>query len=76
VPLVVGHCYATGKVRGLLCDFCNKALGFARDDPRVLRSLATYLERTAADVQRGDIESEITPVNPVGATASLPPIGG
>lgn len=31
-------------VRGLLCDLCNRALGFLRDDPMILRSALEYLE--------------------------------
>jgi hypothetical protein len=30
--------------RGILCDSCNKALGFARDDPARLEAAARYLE--------------------------------
>jgi hypothetical protein len=41
---VVDHCHETGKVRGLLCNFCNRTLGNAQDDPAVLRSLAAYVE--------------------------------
>ncbi len=33
--------------RGLLCDACNKAIGLLRDDPRILRSGADYLEQPA-----------------------------
>jgi hypothetical protein len=43
-PLHVDHDHATGQVRGLLCHRCNMALGYAREDPDVLRSLATYVE--------------------------------
>jgi hypothetical protein len=43
--LSVDHCHKTGKVRGLLCEECNLAVGNARDDPATLRNLATYLER-------------------------------
>lgn len=43
----VDHEHNTGKVRGLLCARCNLALGAARDDPNVLRSLARYLEVNA-----------------------------
>lgn len=32
-------------VRGLLCQHCNMALGFARDSARTLRGLADYVER-------------------------------
>lgn len=39
------HDHATGDFRGWLCNGCNAALGFARDNPATLRALATYLER-------------------------------
>jgi len=42
----VDHCHATGKVRGLLCQRCNLAIGYAKDDPARLRAMAEYLERT------------------------------
>lgn len=38
------HCHASRKVRGVLCQFCNTAIGLLRDDPSVARSLADYLE--------------------------------
>lgn len=44
--LYVDHDHATGNVRGLLCQHCNSAIGFAGDDVSVLRSLISYLENT------------------------------
>jgi hypothetical protein len=38
------HDHATGKVRGILCNGCNIALGQTQDDPLRLRLLAEYLE--------------------------------
>lgn len=38
--------------RGVLCIWCNNALGYSHDDPSVLRSMADYLElRTRLDVE-------------------------
>lgn len=42
--LVVDHCHTTGEIRGFLCQPCNMALGSARDNPKILRQLANYLE--------------------------------
>lgn len=41
--LAVDHNHANGKVRGLLCDDCNIALGRLRDDPVLLLRAAEYL---------------------------------
>lgn len=39
------HDHATGLHRGWLCDACNRALGYVKDNPVTLRALADYLER-------------------------------
>lgn len=41
----VDHDHLTGKIRGLLCHRCNRALGLLKDDAKVLRQLADYLEK-------------------------------
>lgn len=43
--LVVDHDHSTGRVRELLCDQCNLAIGNALDRPEVLRALAAYLDK-------------------------------
>ncbi len=42
--LCVDHDHATGKVRDLLCHQCNMVLGHARDDVKLLRRAAAYVE--------------------------------
>lgn len=44
--LYVDHNHKTGKVRGLLCANCNKALGFFQDNPELCRLAMLYLRRT------------------------------
>ena len=41
--LHVDHCHETGKVRGLLCQSCNVALGYAGDNWYQLMRLAAYI---------------------------------
>lgn len=41
----IDHCHKTGELRGILCRNCNLALGHAKDNAAVLRSLAAYLEK-------------------------------
>lgn len=42
--LFVDHCHKTGKIRALLCQHCNTALGMVNDDPDILISLISYLK--------------------------------
>lgn len=43
--LSVDHCHKSQLVRGLLCRMCNgRLLTAARDQPRVLRAAAQYLD--------------------------------
>jgi hypothetical protein len=38
------HCHTTGKVRGLLCNKCNKGLGFFNDNIELFVRAIKYLE--------------------------------
>lgn len=42
LPLAVDHDHTTGKIRGLLCMKCNRALGLLKDSIFVLEKLLAY----------------------------------
>jgi hypothetical protein len=42
--LAVDHNHTTGKVRGLLCNNCNRGIGHLRDSIDLLKSATSYLE--------------------------------
>lgn len=41
--LHIDHCHQTGKVRGLLCGNCNRALGLLKDNTIFLSKAIEYL---------------------------------
>lgn len=56
-PLVTGqgthidHCHDTGKVRSILCNHCNVALGHLRDDPERIMRLHAYAVRVCVPLK-------------------------
>lgn len=42
--LAVDHDHKTGKIRGLLCWICNTGIGKLKEDPKLLRKAADYIE--------------------------------
>lgn len=45
--LVVDHDHDTGVVRGLLCRWCNLAIGFLKDDAELVERAVSYLNQTS-----------------------------
>lgn len=45
----VDHDHKTGKIRGLLCGLCNRALGLVKDDIQTLVTMIHYLEKHNAE---------------------------
>lgn len=43
--LAVDHNHKTGKVRALLCDRCNRMIGFAKENKDILQKAIKYLSR-------------------------------
>lgn len=41
--LRIDHCHGNGQIRGVLCDKCNKGLGFFKDNPTHLLRASDYI---------------------------------
>jgi len=41
--LYIDHCHTTGKVRGLLCNYCNSVIGMAKENTTTLLKAIEYL---------------------------------
>lgn len=39
----IDHDHTTGKIRGILCNPCNRALGYFKDSTEILKSAILYL---------------------------------
>jgi len=47
--LAVDHDHVSGKIRGLLCCYCNTALGLLRDDLETINKAYNYLKQHKED---------------------------
>mgnify|MGYP001459426912 CR=1 FL=1 len=41
----IDHCHETKKIRGVLCNNCNTALGLFKDNVEVMKDAIRYLEQ-------------------------------
>ena len=65
MKLAVDHCHTTGKVRGLLCHNCNRALGLFKDNPEAIERAMKYVSsESATTIPRGSTPKQVEAVRP------------
>ena len=55
----IDHDHKTGQIRGLLCDGCNKGIGFLKESEEILQNVNDYLNHYSS------IPSEQTNIIPL-----------
>jgi hypothetical protein len=43
--MCLDHCHSTGRIRGILCDSCNRSIGLLKEDKNVLYNAIKYLTK-------------------------------
>lgn len=56
--MCVDHCHETGRIRGVLCRFCNALEGILSKQPERVEQVRAYLDREIAN-QKADKEWEL-----------------
>lgn len=54
--LVIDHCHDSGEIRGLLCSYCNTAIGMFRDEPKRMAKAIDYLNRSFKRTRTGKMK--------------------
>lgn len=47
--MAIDHCHKTGKIRGILCNWCNRGLGVFEDNLEFLENAKIYLLESKKD---------------------------
>jgi len=48
--MAIDHCHSTLKIRGVLCNWCNRALGLLEDNIEFFNSAIKYLENNKKEL--------------------------
>jgi hypothetical protein len=57
--LCIDHDHATGLIRELLCNRCNRIIGYAKDNSEILEAASSYIKRHRREIPRNVIEMPI-----------------